>query len=70
MTIKKLSAGAHGKKPRYLILDDDGGMLVWFDQLEQAAKAYRYLMGAPVSGEEQAEACEIIRRFDGKGVTV
>ena len=64
MTIKRIGVGAHGRKQRYVIDNDGGATLCYFDDLLTAAIVLRFIRGNVLSREEINIACEAMRTFD------
>ena len=66
MTIKQVNTGAHGRKTRYFIENEDGGTVAHFDSLCTAALVLRYMNGAPMTEEDADIAWDAMREFDNR----
>ena len=64
MTIKQVNTGAHGRKPRYFIENEDGGTVAHFDSLDVAGVVLRYLSGAPMHKKDAEVAWDAMQAFD------
>ena len=64
MTIKQVNTGAHGRKTRYFIKNEDGGTVAHFDSLCTAALVLRYLSGAPIHKKDAEAARAAMQAFD------
>ncbi|MBE5768011.1 MAG: hypothetical protein E7333_00260 [Clostridiales bacterium] len=66
MTMKMLYVGAHGRKPRYFIINDCGETVAYFDCFCTAGLVLRYLNGAEMSDEDTDFAWNAMRAFDSR----
>ncbi len=63
MTIEKRTSRIYGS---YVLLDDAGGVLAWFQSLHAAVIVKRFIDGDTMTDGEKAEALIYIQVYDEK----